>query len=75
MMIRRPRKNLETDTQRAGIFPEIVAKPYPPWDLALTEMSLGNKAAALTLAERAMAVNPVEKDALTGPAAGDRFVR
>ena len=31
-------------------------------------MGLGDKAAALTLAERAMAVNPIEKDAVDGPA-------
>jgi tetratricopeptide (TPR) repeat protein len=37
-------------------------------DLALTNMGLGEKAAALTLAERAMAVIPIEKDALRGPA-------
>jgi tetratricopeptide (TPR) repeat protein len=36
-------------------------------DLALTNMGLGDKAAALALAERAMAANPIEKDALTGP--------
>ena len=36
-------------------------------DFALTNMGLGNKAAALTLAKRAMAANPIEKDALTGP--------
>ncbi len=36
-------------------------------DLALTNMGLGDKAAALTLAERAMAANPIEKDALSGP--------
>jgi serine/threonine protein kinase/Tfp pilus assembly protein PilF len=36
-------------------------------DLALTNMGLGDKAAALALAERAMAVNPIEKDALAGP--------
>jgi serine/threonine protein kinase/Tfp pilus assembly protein PilF len=36
-------------------------------DLALTNMGLGDNAAALALAERAMTVNPVEKDALTGP--------
>ena len=30
-------------------------------------MGLGDKAAALALAERAMAANPIEKDALTGP--------
>jgi serine/threonine protein kinase/Tfp pilus assembly protein PilF len=36
-------------------------------DLALTNIALGDKAAALALAERAMAVNPIEKDALRGP--------
>ena len=36
-------------------------------DLALTNMGLGDKTAALALAERAMAANPIEKDALTGP--------
>jgi TolB-like protein/Tfp pilus assembly protein PilF len=36
-------------------------------DLALTNMGLGDKAAALTLAERAMAVIPIEKDASAGP--------
>ena len=36
-------------------------------DLALTNMGLGNKAAALALSERGMAVNPIEKDAVTGP--------
>src|SRR6266536_3546120 len=36
-------------------------------DLALTNMGLGDKAVALTLAERAMAVVPIEKDALSGP--------
>jgi TolB-like protein/class 3 adenylate cyclase/Tfp pilus assembly protein PilF len=35
-------------------------------DLALTNMGLGDKAAALTLAERAMAANPIEKDAVFG---------
>jgi len=34
--------------------------------LALTNMTLGDKAAALTLSERAMAVLPMEKDAVTG---------
>ena len=37
-------------------------------DLALTNMGLGDKAAALALAERAMAAMPIEKDALAGPA-------
>src|SRR5260370_432830 len=36
-------------------------------DLALTNTGLGDKAAALTLAERAIAANPIEKDALVGP--------
>jgi TolB-like protein/class 3 adenylate cyclase/Tfp pilus assembly protein PilF len=37
-------------------------------DLALTNMGLGDKVAALALSERAIAANPVKKDALTGPA-------
>jgi tetratricopeptide (TPR) repeat protein len=36
-------------------------------DLALTDMGLGDKAAALALAERAAAVISIEKDALNGP--------
>jgi TolB-like protein/Tfp pilus assembly protein PilF len=36
-------------------------------DLALTNMGLGDKAAALALAERAIAAIPIEKDPLTGP--------
>jgi serine/threonine protein kinase/Tfp pilus assembly protein PilF len=36
-------------------------------DFALTNMGLGDKAAALTLAERAIAANPIEKDAVFGP--------
>jgi TolB-like protein/class 3 adenylate cyclase/Tfp pilus assembly protein PilF len=36
-------------------------------DLALTNMALGDKAAALALSERAMAGVPIEKDALAGP--------
>jgi serine/threonine-protein kinase len=34
--------------------------------LALVNMELGDKVAALALAERAIAVNPIQKDALTG---------
>ena len=37
-------------------------------DLALTAMSLGDKAAAFDFSERAMAALPVEKDAVRGPA-------
>jgi TolB-like protein/Tfp pilus assembly protein PilF len=36
-------------------------------DLALTNMGLAEKAAALALSERAMGVIPIEKDALFGP--------
>ena len=36
-------------------------------DLALTNMGLGDKAAALALAERAMALVPIDKDAAYGP--------
>src|SRR5206468_1430849 len=36
-------------------------------DLALTNMGLGDKAAALALSERAMAADPIEKDAADGP--------
>src|SRR5205814_6366729 len=36
-------------------------------DLALTNMGLGDKAAALALSERAMAANPIEKEAMRGP--------
>lgn len=35
--------------------------------LALTNMGLGDKATALALSERGMAVNPIEKDAIFGP--------
>ena len=44
-------------------------------DLALINMALGNKAEALTLAERAMAANPIEKDAILGPGAIEVFAR
>jgi TolB-like protein/class 3 adenylate cyclase/Tfp pilus assembly protein PilF len=36
-------------------------------DLALTNMGIGDKAAALALVERAIAANPIEKDAVDGP--------
>src|SRR5262245_29103395 len=36
-------------------------------DLALINMFLGDKAAAFSLAERAMAANPMEQDAIAGP--------
>jgi tetratricopeptide (TPR) repeat protein len=36
-------------------------------DLALTTMGLGDKAAAFGLTERAIAMTPIEKDAMSGP--------
>jgi serine/threonine-protein kinase len=44
-------------------------------DLALVSMALGDKARALALCERAMAVSPIEKDALKGPVALEIFAR
>jgi tetratricopeptide (TPR) repeat protein len=44
-------------------------------DLALTNAGLGEKTAALAMAERAMAAVPIEKDALTGPSAIEFFAR
>jgi serine/threonine-protein kinase len=51
---------------------EILAKPDPALgylngELALTNMGLDDKAAALALSEQAIAVNPIEKDAIVGP--------
>jgi TolB-like protein/Tfp pilus assembly protein PilF len=44
-------------------------------DLALVTMGLGDKAAALTLTERAMAVRSIEKDAANGPQAIEILAR
>jgi TolB-like protein/Tfp pilus assembly protein PilF len=44
-------------------------------DLALTNMALGDNTAALTLAERAIAMFPIDKDALTGPRPLDILAR
>ncbi len=44
-------------------------------DLALTNSGLGEKAAALSLAERAMAVTPIEKDAIDGCIAIETLAR
>ena len=44
-------------------------------DLALIDMGLGDKAAALALSERAMAAIPFEKDAVTGPVPIEIFAR
>src|SRR5207249_7143717 len=44
-------------------------------DLALINIGLGDKAAALALAEQAMAVIPIEKDPLSGPGAIEILAR
>jgi TolB-like protein/serine/threonine protein kinase/Tfp pilus assembly protein PilF len=44
-------------------------------DLALTNAGLGDKAAALAFAERAIAANPIEKDATSGPSAIETLAR
>jgi serine/threonine protein kinase/Tfp pilus assembly protein PilF len=44
-------------------------------DLALVNMGLGDKAAALALSERAMAANPIEKDHSTGPSSLEILAR
>jgi TolB-like protein len=44
-------------------------------ELALTEMKLGENALAMTLADRGLAVNPIEKDAATGPLSLEVFAR
>jgi serine/threonine protein kinase/Flp pilus assembly protein TadD len=43
--------------------------------LALTEAYLGENALAMTLADRGIAVNPIEKDAATGPLSLEVFAR
>jgi TolB-like protein/class 3 adenylate cyclase/Tfp pilus assembly protein PilF len=43
--------------------------------LALTEMKLGENALAMTLADRGLAVNPIEKDAMNGPLSLEVFAR
>src|SRR5437867_6289111 len=44
-------------------------------DLELTEVNLGENASAMTLADRGLAVNPIEKDAMTGPWPLEVFAR
>ena len=44
-------------------------------DLALTNMGLGDKAAALAFAKRAIAANPLEEDAVSGPSPIETLAR
>jgi hypothetical protein len=54
--------------QRTGIFSQDQPENSGLLDdLALINMDLGDKAAALALIEREIAANPIEKDAVAGP--------
>jgi len=44
-------------------------------DLALTNMGVDDKSAALAFAERAIAANPIEKDAISGPSGIETLAR
>src|SRR5216117_3104105 len=44
-------------------------------DLALTNMGLGDKTAAFAFVEKAIAVNPIEKDAIDGPSSIESLAR
>ena len=55
---------------RSELEPFLKEQPDNPLligDMALTNAALGDRAAALALAERAVTARPLEKDALTGP--------
>jgi TolB-like protein/Tfp pilus assembly protein PilF len=63
---------------RSELEPLLKEQPDNAWimaDLALTYMGLGDKAAAFRFAEQGIAANPVEKDALSGPAQVETLAR
>src|SRR5207249_11047564 len=63
-------------TPRSTLFPyTTLFRSLLIGDLALTNMGLSDKVAALALAERAIAANPIEKDALNGPLPIEIFAR
>ncbi len=66
---REARRELET------LFKEQPENPSLLLDLALVTMGAGDKAAALALAERTLAVYPIEKDAADGPQSIDILAR
>jgi TolB-like protein/Flp pilus assembly protein TadD len=66
---REARRELET------LLKEQPENPSLLLDLALVTMGAGDKAAALALAERALAVYPIEKDAADGPQSIDILAR
>ena len=65
----------QTRSELESFLKEQPENPALIGDLALTNMGLGDKAAALALAERAMAVISIEKDALGGPTPLEIFAR
>jgi TolB-like protein/predicted Ser/Thr protein kinase len=66
---RKARSELESFLKEQPESPELLEL------LALTNMGLGDKAAALALSEQAVAANPIEKDALSGPEALEILAR
>jgi TolB-like protein/Tfp pilus assembly protein PilF len=66
---RQARSELESFLKGQPESPELLE------NLALTNMGLGDKAAAFKLIERAIAANPIEKDALSGPESLEIFAR
>jgi TolB-like protein/Tfp pilus assembly protein PilF/predicted Ser/Thr protein kinase len=66
---RQARSELESFLKEQPESPELLEL------LALTNMDLGDKAAALALSERNIAANPIEKDALSGPESLEIFAR
>ncbi|HEY4284022.1 MAG TPA: tetratricopeptide repeat protein, partial [Chthoniobacterales bacterium] len=73
-------KNAATETwQQARTELQALVDQHPDTGpiglLALTNMGLGNKDAALALAQRDMEANPSEHDAMTGPGEVDTFAR
>ena len=62
-------------TELEPLLKEQPENPVLMGDLALTNMALGDNAAALALTERAIAIVSIEKDALTGPRLLDILAR
>jgi TolB-like protein/Tfp pilus assembly protein PilF len=66
---------LQARSELEGLLKEQSDNPWIMADLALTYMGLGDKAAAFRFAEQGIAANPVEKDALSGPAQIETLAR
>jgi hypothetical protein len=67
---------LATGTQRTRIRPGEQPENFNVLsDLAMTTMGLGDKVAAFAFAERAIAANSIEKDAVSGPSSIETLAR